>query len=521
MTSSDFRLTYATMFDPPAQLHELFEEALEKLRPGLGGDYPLTIGGGEVFCDGKFEDRSPTDKNLVLGTFQQGGASEAERVVASARAAFPVWSGTPWQERVKVMRRVAELIRERSFIMAAAVTLSVGKNRMEALGDVVETADLVDYACDQMEKNQGFITELDRDPLVNMNPRNVSWLRPYGPWLVVSPFNFPGALTGGPAGAALVTGNTVVVKCSSDTPLGPRLLADCFLDAGLPEGAFNFVTGPGGSLGQALIDNPDLAGVTFTGSHQVGMEIHRTWAQRPFVHPVILELGGKNPIIVLADADIEYAVKSAAFSAYLHQGEICMSTDRIIVEKPIVEAFSQGLAELASHLPVGDPSQPTTFIGPVINDEQIKKIDEHVKDAVAKGAKLLTGGKYEGRLYEPTLLADVTPDMKIYYEETFGPVASIIAVENVEEALKVANDTTYGLSAGAITKDLEKAIFLGEGLEAGMVHINDGSVDADACCPFGGCKGSGHGREGGHYSVEELTELKWLTIQKTKRQLPF
>jgi acyl-CoA reductase-like NAD-dependent aldehyde dehydrogenase len=198
-----------------------------------------------------------------------------------------------------------------------------------------------------------------------------------------------------------------------------------------------------------------------------------------------------------------------------------MSTDRIIVEKPIVEAFTQGLAALASHLPVGDPSLPTTFIGPVISDEQVKKIDEHVKDAVAKGAKLLTGGTHEGRLYQPTLLADITPEMKIYYEETFGPVASIIAVDNVDQALAVANDTTYGLSAGVITQNLENAIYLGEGLEAGMVHVMDGSVDADACVPFGGCKCSGIGREGGHYSVEELTELKWLTIQKTKRQLPF
>ena len=198
-----------------------------------------------------------------------------------------------------------------------------------------------------------------------------------------------------------------------------------------------------------------------------------------------------------------------------------MSADRIIVEKPIAAAFTEAMTGLVSHLPVGDPSLPTTFIGPVISDQQVRKIDGHVKDAVNKGAKLLTGGTYAERLYQPTLLADITPDMKIYYEETFGPVASIITVNDEKEALEVANDTTYGLSAGVITRDLEKAIFLGEGLEAGMVHVNDGSIDADACCPFGGCKGSGHGREGGKYSVEELTELKWLTIQKTKRQLPF
>ena len=198
-----------------------------------------------------------------------------------------------------------------------------------------------------------------------------------------------------------------------------------------------------------------------------------------------------------------------------------MSTDRVIVEKSIVEEFSKQLAGFASHLPVGDPALPTTFIGPVISDSQIQKIDAHVKDAVAKGAKLLTGGTYEGRLYQPTVLTNITRDMKIYYEETFGPVTSIIPANDEKEALEIANDTTYGLSAGVITKDLEKAIFLAEGLEAGMVHVNDGSIDADACCPFGGCKTSGQGREGGRYSIEELTEVKWVTIQKKGRMLPF
>ena len=198
-----------------------------------------------------------------------------------------------------------------------------------------------------------------------------------------------------------------------------------------------------------------------------------------------------------------------------------MSADRIIVEESIAEALTAALAGMVPHLPVGDPSSPQTYIGPVIGDAQVQKIDEHVKDAVAKGARLLAGGTYEGRLYQPTLLADITPDMKIYHEETFGPVASIITVKDAQEALAVANDTTYGLWAGVITRNLEKAIFFGEGLDAGMVHVNDGTIDADACCPFGGCKGSGIGREGGRYSIEELTEVKWLTIQKTKRMLPF
>jgi len=272
-------------------------------------------------------------------------------------------------------------------------------------------------------------------------------------------------------------------------------------------------------LGNALIDDRRCSFVAITGQTKTGREVARRAAERLLEYT--LELGGKNPIIILADADLDYAVKSAVFSAFLHQGEICMSADRIIVERPIVEEFTKAFVGFAAHLPVGDPSLPTTFIGPIINDAQVQIIDAHVKDAQARGATVLTGGSYQGRLYQPTVLSGITPAMRIYYEETFGPVASIIPVNDEKEALAKANDTAYGLSAGVITKDLEKALFLAEGLEAGMVHVNDGSIDADACCPFGGCKESGQGREGGRYAVEKLTDVKWVTIQKTKRQLPF
>jgi len=224
-------------------------------------------------------------------------------------------------------------------------------------------------------------------------------------------------------------------------------------------------------------------------------------------------------LIVMADADVDYAVQIAAFNAFLHQGEICMSVDRLIVEKPIVKEFTQKLVNLASHLPVGDPKDPNTFIGPIISDRQIQLIDGQVKDAVAKGAKLLCGGTYEGRLYQPTVLTDITPEMTIYATETFGPVTSIIPVDSADEALAIANNTNYGLSSGVITKDLEQAIYLAERIEAGMVHINDGAVDANEACPFGGVKESGIGRVGGQYSLHELTDVKWVTVTKQKRRI--
>ena len=235
---------------------------------------------------------------------QKGNARHAEQAIAAARAAFPKWARTPWQERVKLVRKAASLIEKRIFDLGAAMALEVGKNRMEFLGDVQETADLMYYSALMMEKNKGFINPMGKDPLVGYQATNVSVLRPYGVWLIVSPFNFPFALTGGPTGAALVAGNTVIIKPASDTPWIVRLYAECLRDAGFPEGVVNFVTGPGSTLGQALVDSPELDGATFTGSFDVGMKLYRDLAQRNYVRPVILELGGKNPVIVSRHADL-------------------------------------------------------------------------------------------------------------------------------------------------------------------------------------------------------------------------
>ena len=255
---SPFKLTYATMFNPPETLHTRFESALSQAKANLGKEYAMLIDGKDRFAAEKFEDRTPIDTDVVLGIFQKGTAQDALDAVAAAKKAFPAWSHTPWQERVALMRKAAALIDERIFEIGAAMSLEVGKNRMEALGDVAETADLIRYACTQMEANDGFIKEMGRDPLEGYLSTNVSVLRPYGVWVVISPFNFPAALTGGPLGAALVAGNTVVFKPATDTSWVPRLLAECLRDAGLPDGAYNYVTGPGSSIGQALIDAPEI-----------------------------------------------------------------------------------------------------------------------------------------------------------------------------------------------------------------------------------------------------------------------
>ncbi len=242
---ADFKLTYATMFNPPEELHEGFDKAVEKLKNSMGQEYTMLINGKEVKADEKFDDHSPVNTDWKLAVMQKGNSTHAQAAMTAARAAFPMWSHTPWQKRVELLRKAASLIEERIFELGAAMALEVGKNRMESLGDVQETADLIYYSCYQMEKNDGYVVEMGKDPLVGYEARNVSVLRPYGVWLIVSPFNFPHALTGGPMGGALVAGNTVVVKPATDTAWIVRLLIDCFRDAGIPDGVVNFVTGPG------------------------------------------------------------------------------------------------------------------------------------------------------------------------------------------------------------------------------------------------------------------------------------
>jgi delta 1-pyrroline-5-carboxylate dehydrogenase len=275
VSGDGFRLTYSTMFDPPPALHERFDAALARLREQLGRDHPQWIGGAPRAGDDRFEVRSPIDRNWLLGRFARGSAQDAADAVTAAAAASRGWAATPWRERVRLLRRVAALIEERVYFIGAAVALEVGKNRMESLGEVQETADLFTWYCDQMEANDGFDRPLPNDPLAGFVSRNRSVLKPYGAWAVIAPFNFPFALAGGPIAAALVAGNTVVFKTATDTAWSGWLLLEVLRDAGLPPGVVNYLSGAGGEVGAALIADARVAGATFTGSYEVGMQIVR------------------------------------------------------------------------------------------------------------------------------------------------------------------------------------------------------------------------------------------------------
>lgn len=507
---SDFKLTYATMFNPPEELHTRFDEALQKVKGGLGKEHALWIGGKDVFAGEKFEDRSPVNTDWVLAVMQKGNEKHAEAALAAARKAFPGWSRTPWQERVRLVRKAASLIEERLFELSAAMSLEVGKNRMEALGDVQETADLLYYSCDQMEQNHGYIVEMGRDPLVGYTSTNVSLLRPYGVWLVVSPFNFPFALTGGPSGAALVAGNTLVIKPATDTPWIVRLLAECYRDAGLPEGVVNFVTGPGRTLGQALVSSPEVDGVTFTGSFDVGMKMFRDYANGRWVRPMILELGGKNPAIVSRHADMERAAIGIIRSAFGLQGQKCSADSRVYIEAPVYDTLVAKLVEMTNKLVIGDPTDRKVYLGPVINHssyEDYKNFSEELSQAgdILTGGKTLTDGAFaKGYFCAPTLVANVPYSHRLWKHEMFLPITTIGKVNSLDEAMQHANDVDYGLTAGFYGSDEEVRWFFDK-IESGVSYANrpQGATTGawPGFQPFGGWKGSGSSgkNSGGRY----------------------
>ena len=507
-----FKLTYSTMYNPPDLMHTRYDKALAAVKAGLGREYGMLIGNQDVLADEKFADTSPINTEWVLGTFQEGNAAHAERAVAAAHAAAPKWAAMKWQDRVRLMRRVGAQIEKRVYEIGAVLSLEVGKNRMEGLGDAQETADLIYYSCDQVEANGGYIKEMGRDPLAGFRSSNVSILRPYGVWVVISPFNFPFALAGGPSGAALVAGNTVVFKPASDTPLTGRLLAECMRDAGLPDGVFNFVTGGGRAVGQPLIDDPRVNGITFTGSYDVGMHIYRSFAAGRYPRPCIAEMGGKNPAIVSRNANLEDAATGIMRSAFGLQGQKCSANSRIYVEAAVKDKLTALLADKTRAITIGDPTQKQNWLGPVINANAHREFGEYAEELsqagefVAGGRKLTEGDYAKGYFAEPTLVDGVDKGHRLWKREMFLPIAMITAVESLDEAMRLANDVDYGLTAGFYGSKKEAAWFFDK-IEAGVTYANrpQGATTGawPGFQPFGGWKGSGStGKNaGGHYYV--------------------
>jgi aldehyde dehydrogenase (NAD+) len=479
----------------------------------MSKEYGIFINGRWVEGRGGIlKDMNPWTGDLYA-TVTQASAEDTILALESAQKAQKEWGNLPAHERSKILAKASSILLERITDFADVLMEESGSTFGKSMFESGTAAEILNSAAKDTQTISGETFPSLTDKLC------FTIRQPKGVIAAISPWNFPLLLSMNKVAHALAAGNAIVLKPASETPVIGLKIAELLHEAGVPAGLLNVIVGPGSTLGDELVSNPITRLVTLTGSTATGRVVAAKAGQ--YLKPVVLELGGKDPVIVLADADLDFAVDAVAFGAFFHQGQICMSVERVIVENSIAGEFAERLAAKAQQLKIGDPKDPQTVIGPMINNDQLQLVDDHVSDAVAQGAWVLSGGKARGRCYEATVLSGVTRDMRIFKEETFGPVAPVIAVENVEEAIDVANDSIYGLSSGVITNDLQKAFYIAERLESGMVHINDASVYDEPYAPFGGVKNSGIGREGGRESMEALTELKWVTIQKGKRHFPF
>jgi len=495
-------------------LHREIDAAIERVKPSFGGSYPLMIDGREVRTPGAFDVRSPIDTRLLLGRFQNAGPDAVRAAVAAARDAFPAWSARSWRERVSQLKKVADAIRVRRWDLAALMGYEAGKSRLECVGDVEESADLIEYYAGQVERHDGFEIKLG-----TLGPGEENWsvLRPYGVWAVISPFNFPLALAAGPAGAALVAGNTVVFKPATVTSLLGYKLYEVMAEAGLPAGVFNFLSGGGSTTGQDLVDSLDVDGVVFTGSKSVGMHLIRSNAARPAPRPLIIEMGGKNPAIVMPSADLDKASDGVVRSAFGAQGQKCSACSRVYIAKAIRDQFVRLLVEKTRKLKIGNPLDRDVYIGPVISEDAVKTYERAVARATSDGARILIGGRRltdgefaHGYFVEPTLIDGLPPSHPLFSEELFVPITLLADVTTLDEAIALANRAEYGLTAGIFSED-EREIdqFFGQ-IQAGVTYANRRAGATTGAWPgvnsFGGWKASGStGRgTGGPYYVQQF-----------------
>jgi benzaldehyde dehydrogenase (NAD) len=441
---------------------------------------------------------------------------DARRACDAAAAAFAEWSHTPPGERRVILTRAADIVMERAPDIASAMTEEVGGTFGWGMFNCDLASRMLREAAAQTYSVTGEVIPSDVPGALSMGVRV-----PAGVVVGMAPWNAPVILATRAVATPLAYGNTVVLKASEQCPRTHGAVARAIADAGVPAGAINLVTHSGPDAPEVvdeLIAHPAVRRVNFTGSTRVGRIIAMKCAER--LKRCLLELGGKAPQVVLADADLDAAADAASFGAFMNSGQICMSTERIVVDRSVADQFGAQLAQRASRLVTGDPRDQATMIGPVVNDGSRERIMELIEDARAKGAEVLAGGETEGNVIAPTVLANVTPEMRIYAEESFGPVVAITPVDGDDEAVRVANDTDYGLAAAVFGEDVDHALEIARRIESGICHINSSTVHDEPQMPFGGVKSSGWGRFGGKAALEEFTELRWMSVQQMSRQYP-
>lgn len=479
----------------------------------------LFIGGEwvEPASGATFEVRDPFTGDEVASV-AAGTREDARRAVAAASEAFAGWAATPPGARQGIFLRAADILESRRDEIVGLLARETGCTFGFGMFQMHFTPGLLRQAAATAYAPIGEVIPSDVPGAMAMGLR-----QPVGVVGAIAPWNAALILSLRSITAPLAFGNAVVLKPSEWSPMtGGLLWGEIFAEAGLPSGVLNIVThapGEAGAIGDELVENPAVRRLNFTGSTRTGRRLAEVAGRN--LKRIVLELGGSNPLVVLGDANLQYAVDAAAFGSFLHQGQICMSARRIIVERSIADAFTEQLVAKTSTLKVGDPKERDTIIGPLINGQALSTVAARVQDAVDRGARVLVGGEADGPCYRPTLLTDVPADAPFANEETFGPVASIEVVDDADAAVERANATAYGLSAGIITADLDRGIALARRIESGIVHVNDQTVGDEPQMPFGGVKDSGWGRFGGRAAADEFTELRWVTVQSGTRHFPF
>ena len=480
-------------------------------------DIQQIIGGKFVGAiSGKTFDRIDPFTGKVATRSPASGLDDVKAAVAAAQAAFPAWSKTGPGERRALLNKAADALAAKVGDFTEILTAETGGTGPWAGFNTMLAASMLREAAGMTTQIQGDIIPSDKPGTLSMAIR-----QPAGVCLGIAPWNAPIILGVRALAMALACGNTVILKASESCPGVHVTIGKAFLEAGFPEGVVNVITNApedAAAVVEALISAPEVKRVNFTGSTKVGRIIGELCGRH--LKPALLELGGKAPMVVLDDADIDAAVNGAIFGAFANMGQICMSTERLIVHEKVADEFVSKLAARAAKLPAGDP-RGHVVLGSLVSPGAAEKMDAFIADATGKGAKIAAGGKRTGSVVEATVLDNVVPGMRAYDEESFGPVKPVIRVKDEDEAVRIANDTEYGLSASVYSRDIQRAMAVAARIESGICHINGPTVHDEAQMPFGGVKGSGYGRFGGKAAISEFTDLRWITIEDPHQHYPF
>lgn len=516
------RITYATLKITPED-DRAYDHAVEKVRAGLGGHFAMYVNGEKWVGTGEeIPHQSPINTSITVSYFPKGTRDDANAAVDAAQEAYTKWSETPYKERLKLLRKAADTIVERRYELSAWMAFEVGKNRAESLAEVNEAAELIRYYCDRMELNRGFLR-----PLESPGPgqETVSVLRPYGVWAVIAPWNFPLALSTGMTAGAMATGNTVVFKPSSESSVLGYELTRAYVDAGIPRGVFNLVTGPGGTVGAELQENRDVDGMIFTGSKNVGIGLYHNFS-KDYPKPVITEMGGKNPAIVTSKADIDQAAEGIVRAAFGFGGQKCSACSRVYVEQSVKEKFTAVLKDYTEKLvKLGDPIKKETFLGPLINKGAVETYLQAAEEARNGKGTFLYGGNQvksdgfeNGYFVEPAIVDNLPLTHRLFKDELFVPFLVVGAIGSLDEALELSNNSEYGLCAGIYSKDRNEMKTFFDHVEAGVTYANRRAGATTGAWPginsFGGWKGSGStGKSGlGPYYVQQFMreQSRWI-----------